>query len=1459
MGLIARSITTVLLRFLRGTALVMLILLTVLLLVLGGLLGTSAGRAWTAQQGVLLVNEYSDWTVQISGLRSPALTKWQAKRIRLFPPGLDEAALTIDDLVLRYPLNQWELAVTIEELSARRVVVDLDRLRRIDPGPPREEPLRLDDVEPVELTGFGIWLDHLDIAELQLVDGAGDALSGRLQGSLAWPELDKLPLLRLDWHDGDTDLVRLTAQPSPDGQRWLLQGDLTLPPDTWAHERAQWPAQSPLTGRVDLSADLAGQQLHINELSFPWEGEPVHLQGNIAHDQGRWVFDAVRLQVAQRESRLQGHYSAEGAHLEGELNIPLSLIRPFLPPAIAPHTLDPEDTLQAQLVWPEDGQWTLQADLASRWHHHPSEITLQATGNQLQVDRLQARARMSNSHLDVSGDWHLQTMQGRLQVDADLAADVATPYWSDPLLGGASVSGQLTGRGFDAEGALRWPLWSGRVDGHGVLPTDTPLGDVPWTAAADTSLQYPDISWQALQLTLDTGSDAATLHSDGRFALDSRALDLQWQLDELPLAPLVSQLTDWPDALTAQLSGDGTVQGPLDDIAGDASLAARGHLHGAPWAASLEAPLVSPQQVLIDSVTAQWRDSRISASGSLRPDTESPWQSWPMQLDVAPLEMQFADVRVLLPVWPEELSEGRTIASLSARGPAGDPDLLAQARINARYLGESLTGSFNWQADQIQADLNWQDRFVTLEGQGRPWEVGNWQLQAERLRTEDLAPWVDLPDDLLDARLTHQLRLGLQGSLAAADVTVHSRHQGEWDNTPLQAGSDLRLRLRDGTPVDWTLQALSLDWGETRLLADGRSGESDLMPRELTVDLQDFPLHRFLPAPDDFTARVSGAARLDAGWPDWSIVTNLSLIGEQQEQSLDGRLEGQIRGRELELQKIDLTQLDIHMGDDLAVTGSGGFEDDLWDLAMDWRGLAWSPPRDWPVPAEAWTGSGALHMSGAGDDPDIRAYTEWETIWRTDDDTETLPLEFSAQLFTTDDEITLTTGLHRPGRDLAVAGLEMPREPWLARLEQPLEEWPLEAFWKLDLSTEETLFWLGQDQLQVAGAIAGEGFFSGSLKEPDLGGSLRWENGVFRIPEVGTELDRILLSLEATAPTAVTVDGRARAGDGQVDIGGELRLEDGGLVSDLRASLSQAAVLQRPDVQSLASGDLTLTGTWPDLLLAGDLRLIGLTVNINRLTGPGVAQLEIHNETNGNGLNGALPIGLDIGIRTEGIATIRGNGLNARLTGELRLGGTMADLQSDGALTIESGTFNLLTRQFQLQEGQVRLVEEAIDLQIIAVHQRQDIAIEATISGNAEELQLSLRSDPALPEDEILAQLLFGKSVQNMTPWQALQLANAINQLRGGDTLDLFMATRETLGLDTLEIEATGDEGEAATLRVGRYLNSRVYLEVDTDLNEDRDWAGSVEVELTPNLNLETRTGTGGRSGGLELRWRRDY
>jgi len=81
------------------------------------------------------------------------------------------------------------------------------------------------------------------------------------------------------------------------------------------------------------------------------------------------------------------------------------------------------------------------------------------------------------------------------------------------------------------------------------------------------------------------------------------------------------------------------------------------------------------------------------------------------------------------------------------------------------------------------------------------------------------------------------------------------------------------------------------------------------------------------------------------------------------------------------------------------------------------------------------------------------------------------------------------------------------------------------------------------------------------------------------------------------------------------------------------------------------------------------------------------------------------------------------------------------------------------------------------------------------LSGTSRNLKLILQSEPALPQDEILARLLFGCGAAEITPMQALLLAMVAKSFTvgGGRQLDFISRTREFLGVDDLRFESSGD------------------------------------------------------------------
>jgi translocation and assembly module TamB len=139
------------------------------------------------------------------------------------------------------------------------------------------------------------------------------------------------------------------------------------------------------------------------------------------------------------------------------------------------------------------------------------------------------------------------------------------------------------------------------------------------------------------------------------------------------------------------------------------------------------------------------------------------------------------------------------------------------------------------------------------------------------------------------------------------------------------------------------------------------------------------------------------------------------------------------------------------------------------------------------------------------------------------------------------------------------------------------------------------------------------------------------------------------------------------------------------------------------------------------------------------------------------------------------------------------------------------------------------------------------------ITGEATAPEVVLDSEPPLPQDEILARLLFGRSPSELGPGDAVALAAAINTLRGGS--DLLGGARQALGLDTLGVSGQGlEEGRVSA---GKHLNDRVFVEVGKGAA-----AGSedvrLEVELLPNLSLNAGTNVQAQSG-VGLKWRFDY
>jgi translocation and assembly module TamB len=300
-------------------------------------------------------------------------------------------------------------------------------------------------------------------------------------------------------------------------------------------------------------------------------------------------------------------------------------------------------------------------------------------------------------------------------------------------------------------------------------------------------------------------------------------------------------------------------------------------------------------------------------------------------------------------------------------------------------------------------------------------------------------------------------------------------------------------------------------------------------------------------------------------------------------------------------------------------------------------------------------------------------------------------------------------------------------------------------------------------------------------------------------------------------------------------------------------------------VDATIDADLALSGALgraPDL--AGTVEIARMTVRIAESLPGGVTTIEAI-EVNptpdlverveaaraareGQTAGGAtVPLSLDLTLRAPGTVFVTGRGLDARMSGSLDIGGTANAPRIDGSLGLDRGTLEVLTKRFTFTRGQITFLGGALDpaLDFRAETPAGDVTGIVTVGGFASDPTLALSSEPELPEDEVLSQILFGKGTGQLSTFEAVQLGQQAAELAGvlPPGSGLVENVRRSTGLDVLNVE-TGEDGEAA-LTAGQFVGEGVFVGVEQSLGSNESNV-TVEVDITDTIKLETDLGSTG-------------
>jgi translocation and assembly module TamB len=400
----------------------------------------------------------------------------------------------------------------------------------------------------------------------------------------------------------------------------------------------------------------------------------------------------------------------------------------------------------------------------------------------------------------------------------------------------------------------------------------------------------------------------------------------------------------------------------------------------------------------------------------------------------------------------------------------------------------------------------------------------------------------------------------------------------------------------------------------------------------------------------------------------------------------------------------------------------------------------------------------------------------------------------------------------------------------------------------------------------VTGALTIDTAVTGTQADPKIDGTVRLADGSMRDYTQGINLTDITGTLVGGHGTLQIQELKAKAAPGEVSLSGTIGVLQPHVPVDIKLTAKNAQPISSNIITANVNADIEVSGTAREQLdVKGKVDINRTTVQIPSSFPPDVAVLDVRRpgETPPPPPEKPLIINLDITVDAPRQVLVKGRGLDAEMGGEIHIRGTSATPRVGGSFDLQRGTFALGTSHLNFTQGTVTFngqgLQKRIDptLNFVAETRAADVTATVKITGLADSPKIELSSTPELPQDEIMARLLFGESASQLSALQVVQIGAALAQLGGGGGgFNPLTKIQKTLGLDRLTVGSSSTSGNSGTtgsannqpstgysVEAGRYVSSRVFVAVKESSGGFTQVA--VDVDLTRRLKLQTRLGNG--------------
>ena len=369
----------------------------------------------------------------------------------------------------------------------------------------------------------------------------------------------------------------------------------------------------------------------------------------------------------------------------------------------------------------------------------------------------------------------------------------------------------------------------------------------------------------------------------------------------------------------------------------------------------------------------------------------------------------------------------------------------------------------------------------------------------------------------------------------------------------------------------------------------------------------------------------------------------------------------------------------------------------------------------------------------------------------------------------------------------------------------------------------------------------------GPLQNPNLTGRVDFNNASLALEDLPNSLSQLRGTLEFNRDRLEVKSLTAMSGGGLLSVSGYLAYRRG-LFADLSLTGKSIRIRYPQGVSSAADIALQLQGPQNNLLLSGNVMITRFSVS------PDMDFVALASQT-----SKAQPLPpanapsnhVRLDVRIQSSPQLNFQNAYAKLAGDvdLHLRGTVASPSLLGRVSITEGSATIAGTRYELQRGEINFtnpvrIRPLIDLNATARVQDYDITL--GLHGSIDQMNVSYRSDPPLPESDVVALLALGRTQdqQRIYTQQQEQLAsNPTTDALLGGALNATVSSRvqRLFGAGSVKVDPNhlGVLGNStARITVEEQLGKNLTLTYATDVDTTAQQLLQADIAINRHVSL---------------------